>query len=131
MERALLVLALVALVAVLALALRRRPGPGARSPAAVDPAELGLAGTGRLGVVGFSSPQCLACERWELALHEAEIPFAKVDVSECGDLARRYGVTVTPLVLAVDLTDGRVVETYEGEPRPEQVDHLTRMVAEA
>ena len=127
MDRALLVLAIVAVVAAVAVALRRRRAPV--PPARVDPAEFGLEGTGRLGVIGFSSPYCVSCERWERGLHEAGVPWAKVDVTERGDLARRYGVTATPLVLAVELPGGRVVDAYSGEPEPGDLDRLAQTLS--
>ena len=127
MDRALLVLAIVAVVAAVAVALRRRRAPV--PPARVDPAEFGLEGTGRLGVIGFSSPYCVSCERWERGLHEAGVPWAKVDVRERAELARRYGVSATPLVLAVELPGGRVVEAFGGDPEPSEIERLAELIA--
>ena len=130
MDRTLLVLAIVAVVAAMAVALRRRRGRPPVAPARVDPAEFGLEGTGRLGVIGFSSPYCVSCERWERVLHEAGLPWAKVNLGERDALARRYGVSSTPLVLAVELPGGRVIEAYSGEPQPGDLDRLVRLVSE-
>ncbi|MDP8942812.1 MAG: thioredoxin family protein [Actinomycetota bacterium] len=129
MDRALLVLAIVVIVAVVAAALRRRGGADRVPPARVDPAEFGLEGTGRLGVIGFFSPYCVSCQRWERELHEAGVPWARVDVGERVQLARRYGVSSTPLVLAVELPEGRVVEAYEGDPQRREVERLAERVA--
>jgi Domain of unknown function (DUF4395) len=82
-----------------------------------------LGGNGR-GVLAFSSRFCLACRHWEEALGAAGVPFTKVDVSERPDLVRRYGVTATPLVLAVDLPGGDVVRAFQGEPDGRRVGEL-------
>jgi hypothetical protein len=121
MDRALIVLAVVAAVAVLVLLLRRRRETGA--PTRVDLRELELEGDG-VAVVGFSGPYCLACRAWESQLERAGVPWSKVDVSVRPDLARRYGVRATPLVLAVSLPDGRVIESYDGDPQEAQVERL-------
>ena len=128
MERVVLVLALLGLLAPAAVMLRRRR-EARRAPTRVDPSEFGLEGTGRVGVVGFSSPYCVACERWEGALHRAGVPWAKVDVAEREALARRYGVDTTPLLLAVELSSGRVIEAYHGDPDPADVDRLARLAS--
>ena len=124
MDRALLAAALLALVALVAWRLRaRRP---ARGPERVEPGDVGLADDGAgIGVVGFSSPYCLPCQRWEAALGSAGLRFSKVDVAGRPDLARRYGVRSTPLVLAVRLPGGEVVESFHGDPRDADVERLT------
>ncbi len=126
MARALVAAALLALVALVAWRLRaRRPGSG---PARVEPDEVGLAAApAGIGVVGFSSPYCLPCQRWESSLAEAGVRFSKVDVAERPDLAQRYGVRATPLVLAVRLPGGEVVESFHGEPRDADVEHLAEL----
>ena len=131
MDRSLLVVAIVLVVVILlaAVALRRRRPAGAVPPARVEPAEFGLEGTGRLGVIGFSSPSCVSCQRWERGLHEAGVPWAKVDVRERAELARRYGVSATPLVLAVELPGGRVVEAFGGDPEPSEIERLAELIA--
>ena len=126
MERSLVVLALVAIVALAAILLRRG-GERRRAPARVDPSDFGLEGMESVGVVGFASPYCLACERWEGALHEAGVPWARVDVAERQGLAHRYRVAVTPLFLAVELPSGRVIEAYHGDPDPADVERLARL----
>ena len=123
MDRALVAAALVAVVALVAWRLRARRA--ATAPSSVDPVEVGLdpARPG-VAVVGFSSPYCLPCQEWETAVDAAGIRFAQVDVSERPDLARRYGVRATPLVLAVRLPAGEVVEAFHREPREGEVDRL-------
>ena len=127
MERVLIVLALVALVLVAAVLLRRR---SRSSPSRVDPAELGLERPG-VGVVEFASRYCEACRAWQTALEEADIPFAKIDVGERPELARRYGVRETPLVLAVRVPEGEVMAAHGGDPEPEAVQELSRLTAPA
>jgi hypothetical protein len=127
MDRALLAAGLLAIVALAAALLRRRT---ARPPRRVDPVELGLgpSQSGRhVGVVGFSTPFCLPCRAWEAALGQAGIDFAKVDVAARPELARRYAVRATPLILAVGLPRGEVIESYGGEPRPGDVERLVEL----
>ena len=111
------------------LRIERYPGarPG-RAPERVDPDEIGLDGSG-VGVVGFSTPYCLPCRLWEAELSRVGIDFVKVDVAERPELAQRYAVRATPLVLAVDLPDGRVIEAYDDAPRPGEVERLAGLVA--
>jgi hypothetical protein len=120
MDRALVVVGLCALIAVVALLIRRR-SPGA--PERIEPADVGLTGSGTR-VVGFSSPYCLPCQAWEDQLARVGLDFVKVDVSERPDRARRYAVRTTPLILAVELPGGRVIEAYRDEPEPGQVERL-------
>ena len=126
MDRALVAAALLVLIALVAFRLRaHRP---VRGPARVEPGEVGLArAAADVGVVGFSSPYCLPCQRWESALGSAGLPFSKVDVAERPDLARRYGVKVTPLVLAVRLPGGDVIEYFHGDPEDADVRRLTEL----
>ncbi len=123
MDRLLGVLALCLLVAAVAFALRRRSS----SPLArLDPVELGLAGSG-VAVVAFSSPYCAPCRAWEAELTAGGIEFAKVDVGERPELASRWGISETPLVLAVHVDDGRVLASYGHEPQPDQIEHLKKL----
>jgi Thioredoxin len=127
-DRALVAGALLGLVAIAVVAWHRRTRQPPTAPASVDPAEVGLDGAGHgIAVVGFSSPYCLPCQRWEEALEAAGMRFAKVDVAERPELARRYGVRSTPLVLAVRLPGGEVVESYDGDPRDGDVERLARL----
>lgn len=92
----------------------------------VSPADAGLGGDG-VGVVGFSGPYCLTCREWEQQLARAGIDFHKIDVAEHPALARKYRVKATPLVLALRLPEGLVLERYEDEPRREQVERLAEL----
>jgi hypothetical protein len=94
----------------------------------VDPAEVGLSGAG-VGVVAFSTPYCIPCRNWEAALAGSHVPFVKVDLGERPELARRYGVSATPLVLAVRLPGGEVIERYGGDPDPDDVARLRELAA--
>jgi len=49
-------------------------------------------------------------------------------VRERPDLASRYAVRHTPLVLAVDAASGAVVATHRGDPDPETVRDVLRLV---
>ena len=121
---------LLALVAVATWRLRARRG--ARVPTRVDPGELGLGANARpIGVVGFSTPYCLPCQRWEAALHAEGVPFAKVDVADRPDLVRRYRIRETPLVLAVRLPGGEVVQSFGGDPRDDDVHRLSELAGGA
>lgn len=121
MERVLIALAILALVALAAYALSRR----ARSAAArIDPADFGLSGEG-VRVIGFTSPYCLACGLWRDALRAHEVDAIFVEVGARPDLARKYRVDSTPLILLVRLPDGKVVESLWGDPEPEDLERLT------
>ena len=82
-----------------------------------------------MGVVGFSTPYCLPCQQWEQALVRSPVPFMKVDLSERPELARRYQVKATPLILAVSLADGTVVDAFDGEPEPAHVQRIVQLAA--
>ncbi len=72
----------------------------------VDLAELG-APAGRAAVVQFTHPLCADCQRLSRLLSAEGREPVLVDVSRRPDLARKYGVAVVPLAVAV-LADGRV-----------------------
>ena len=127
MERVLIVLALVALVLAAAMALRRRRR-SSHGPSRVDPGELGLEHPG-IGVVEFASPYCAACRAWAAALDDAGIPFEKVDLGERPELAGRYRVRETPLVLAVRVPEGEVVAAHSGDPDPDALRRLSELSA--
>jgi Thioredoxin len=127
MDRLLIALVLLAVVTAATLIVRRRELPGA--PARVDLGELGLARSGGVGVVGFSTPYCLPCQQWEEALTRTPVPFMKVDLSERPELAGRYEVTSTPLILAVSLADGTVVDSFHGDPQPEELQRIEELAA--
>src|SRR5919204_4831307 len=125
MDRLLIALALLAAVSVASILVRRRELPGA--PARIDLGDLGLAHSTGVGVVGFSTSYCLPCQHWERALVRSPVPFMKVDLSERPELARRYQVKATPLILAVSLADGTVVDAFDGEPEPSQLARLEQL----
>jgi Thioredoxin len=127
MDRVFIALVLLAFIATISLAVRRREAPGA--PSKVDLGDLGLAHSTGVGVVGFSTPYCLPCRHWEQALGRTRVPFMKIDLSERPELASRYEVTSTPLILAVSLADGTVVDAFHGDPQPSQLERLEQLTA--
>jgi Domain of unknown function (DUF4395) len=70
------------------------------TPGHVDLAELGCP-PGREAVVQFTHPLCSDCQDLAARLREAGLPPVLVDVSRRPDLARKYGVAVVPLAVAV------------------------------
>ena len=52
-----------------------------------------------------------------------------MDLSQRPELARRYQVKATPLILAVSLADGTVVEAFDGEPEPAHVRRIVDLAA--
>ena len=75
----------------------------------MDPADLdGAAGAG-LAYVEFTHPLCADCVEWERRLRDRPEPLVTVDVRERPELARKYGITIVPTVVAV-AGDGSVLE---------------------
>ncbi len=75
-------------------------GVGGRGPDRVDVAELG--GTpGRPAIVQFTHPLCADCQALTRRLAGTGEAPVVVDVSRRPDLARKYGVSVVPLAVAV------------------------------
>ena len=107
MERELIAAALLVVVLLAAVVFRRRTAKG---PERVDPTDFGGATW-----IAFTSPYCIPCRHWRETLDAHGVGARYVDVSEEPELAHRYGVTATPLVLRVDDT-GRVQRTWFGEP---------------
>jgi hypothetical protein len=70
------------------------------TPGHVDLAELGCA-PGRATVVQFTHPLCSDCQDLASRLADAGLRPVLVDVSKRPDLARKYGVAVVPLAVAV------------------------------
>lgn len=70
------------------------------TPGHVDLAELGCA-PGREAVVQFTHPLCADCRTLTSRLSAGGRPPVLVDVSKRPDLARKYGVSVVPLAVAV------------------------------
>jgi len=126
MDRFLIALALLALVVAAVAAYRRRAGRR-DLPARVAPADAGLQGSEGVGVVAFTGPYCLACREWKRELGEAGVRVHEIDVAARPDLARRYAVSATPVVLAVRLPDGEVATGYDGDPTPSAVARLAAL----
>jgi hypothetical protein len=59
--------------------------------------------------VEFTHPLCAECREWERRLRAAERPLLTLDVRERPELARKYGITVVPTVVAVS-ADGTVLD---------------------
>ena len=70
------------------------------TPGHVDLAELGCA-PGQEAVVQFTHPLCADCRTLTSRLSAGGRPPVLVDVSKRPDLARKYGVSVVPLAVAV------------------------------
>ena len=126
MDRFVIALALLALVVVGVAAYRRRAGRR-RLPRRIAPADAGLQGRTGVEVVAFTGPYCLPCTEWKRELGKAGVPFHEIDVSAQPDLARRYAVSATPVVLAVRLPDGAVATGYDGHPTPSAVARLAAL----
>ena len=127
MDRLLVVAALLGAVVALWLFLRAR-NAGARPPERVRPADFGLDGEEGRAVILFTSPYCQACRHWTEALSTRGVAYLRFDVKARPDLARRYRVRATPLVLAVEQSNGRVVASDRDEPTPEGVDRIAAAV---
>jgi uncharacterized protein DUF4395 len=91
----------------------RLRGVSPKHHARLDPADLSIPGTGLAGhrraYVEFTHPLCSECRRWEARLRTRASPLVTLDVRERPDLARKYGVSIVPTVVAV-APDGTVVE---------------------
>lgn len=87
-------------------ALSQLRGVRGRSLDRVDLAELG-ASPGREAVIQFTHPLCGDCQTLARRLEAEGLAPLLVDVSKRPDLARKYGVSVVPLAVAV-AADGRV-----------------------
>lgn len=94
-----------------------------------DPADAGLAPDGGVRVVEFAGPYCLACQEWERALTDAGVEVTKIDVTESPEVAARYAVRHTPVVLAVDARRGRILERLTGDPEDAVVERLAALTA--
>lgn len=129
MERLLIVIALLVLVAAAVAYRRLRGAPQTSLPTQVDPDQLGLDDThGATAVVAFSGPLCHACQQWGSELQGAGIPYRRIDVLHEAGLARAYGVTHTPVVLVVDRADGRVLVGYDDAPDAASVQRVRDLV---
>jgi len=107
----------------------RRLRETTRAPRSVDPDDFGLERVPGNAAVVFTSPYCLACASWIEALDTAGTPYVRVDVKAQPELARRYRVRTTPLVLAVRRDSGEVAAAYASEPATGDVSHVSALVA--
>jgi hypothetical protein len=101
----------------------------AHVPARVDLDDFGLERVPGTAALVFTSPYSLACGAWIEALDTVGTPYLRVDVDQTPDLARRYQVTKTPLVLAVRRDTGEVAAAYADQPSPADVSHISALVA--
>ncbi len=99
------------------------------APDRVDLEDFGLERVPGNAAVIFTSPYCLACGAWVEALDAADTPYLRIDVKERPDLARRYRVRQTPLVLAVRRDSGEVAAAYDSAPEAGDVAHVSALVA--
>jgi hypothetical protein len=76
----------------------RLRGVSGRHARRIEPGDVGLDGA---GVVQFTHPLCADCRVWERRLDEGGDPHVVIDVSERPELARKYGVSIVPTVVAV------------------------------
>ena len=79
--------------------------------------------------VVFTSPYDIASGAWVEALDTAGTPYLRVDIDASPELARRYRVRKTPLVLAVRRDSGEVAAAYAHQPSPADVSHISALVA--
>ncbi len=75
----------------------------------LDLADLDGAAGADLAYVEFTHPLCADCVEWERRLRDRPEPLVTVDVRERPELARKYGITIVPTVVAV-AGDGSVLE---------------------
>ena len=87
----------------------RLRGISPRRHSHLDPADISALGGAERGYVEFTHPLCAECREWESRLGAGSEPLVTVDVRERPELARKYGITVVPTVLAVG-GDGTVLE---------------------
>ena len=59
--------------------------------------------------VEFTHPLCAECREWEERLRSRATPLITLDVRERPELARKYGISIVPTVVAV-APDGTVLE---------------------
>jgi hypothetical protein len=86
----------------------RLRGIAAKHISRIDPDDVALPAAGGDAVVHFTHPLCSECQEWEERLEREPRPHVVVDVSREPRLARKYGITVVPTVVAV-AADGTVL----------------------
>lgn len=77
----------------------------------------------------FTSPYSIAGGAWIEALDTVGTPYVRIDVQRSPELARRYRITTTPVVLAVRRDTGEVAAAYASQPSPADVSHISALVA--
>jgi hypothetical protein len=87
----------------------RLRGIAPRRQSRIDLADLDGAAGSKLAYVEFTHPLCADCVEWERRLRDRPEPLVTVDVRERPELARKYGITIVPTVVAVG-GDGSVLE---------------------
>jgi hypothetical protein len=75
----------------------------------LDPADLDGLGDAAKAYVEFVHPLCTECREWEERLRTRANPLITLDVRERPELARKYGISIVPTVVAV-APDGTVLE---------------------
>ena len=75
----------------------------------LDPADLDGLGDAARAYVEFTHPLCAECREWEERLRSRATPLITLDVRERPELARKYGISIVPTVVAV-APDGTVLE---------------------
>ena len=75
----------------------------------LDPADLDGLGDAPRAYVEFTHPLCAECREWEERLRSRATPLITLDVRERPELARKYGISIVPTVVAV-APDGTVLE---------------------
>jgi hypothetical protein len=106
-------------------ALRERP----HVPARVNLDDFGLERVPGNAALVFTAPYSIACGAWIEALDTVGTPYVQVDIQRTPDLADRYRVRRTPLVLAVRRDTGEVAAAYADQPSPADVSHISALVA--
>jgi Domain of unknown function (DUF4395) len=87
----------------------RLRGISPRRHGRIDPSDLADLDGHHEVYVEFTHPLCAECREWERRLRAAERPLLTLDVRERPELARKYGITVVPTVVAVS-ADGTVLD---------------------
>ncbi len=84
-------------------------GISPRNQGRIEPEDLPALNGARRAFVEFTHPLCAECREWAERLSSEADPLLTLDVRERPDLARKYGITVVPTVLAVS-GDGTVIK---------------------
>lgn len=88
--------------------LRGISSPGSDAERSLDPADFGGLEAERTHIQ-FTHPLCSDCRTWERRLLAESSPLVKLDVRERPELAKKYGISLVPTVIAVG-PEGKVLE---------------------